>query len=424
MDFCPEAFLAKLNTFGVDLGLERVERLLAALGRPHLQVPILHIAGSNGKGSVCAYLSSVLTACGYRVGRYTSPHLVDYRERICLNEAWITAADWQRCLEQVAVAIDQGCPATQFEAITAAAWLYFAQERVDLAVIEVGLGGRLDATNVCAAPLVTAITSLSLEHQDRLGPTLQHIAYEKAGILKPGRPLVLAPVPPEAEAVVRQRADALDCPVIPVIPAEPAGRGRGTWGGLTFDLGLTGPHQLVNAATALTILRQLETQGWVIPMQAIVQGLSQVNWPGRLQWVTWHGRPLLVDGAHNPEAALALRQALTESHPGPVHWVIGMLATKNHREVLAALLCPGDALSVVPVPDHASADPEALGALVENLGVALSQCQPYPTLEAALAEPPRCDLQVLCGSLYLIGYALGQMGSAPGSVLHPLASGG
>lgn len=419
--FNPAAFLASLQGFGVDLGLERVERLLAALGRPHLQVPVIHVAGSNGKGSVCAYLSSVLTACGYRVGRYTSPHLVDYRERICLKEAWISPGDWQRCLERVAAAIDQGCPATQFEAITAAAWLYFAQQRVDLAVIEVGLGGRLDATNVCPNPLVTAITSLSLEHQDRLGPTLQHIASEKAGILKLGRPLVLAPVPPEAEVVVRQRAEALGCAVIPVTSARPAGRGRAIWGDLTYELGLQGPHQRVNSATALTVLQELQAQGWPVPAEKVRDGLAQVQWPGRLQWVSWHGRPLLVDGAHNPEAALALRQALTERHPGSVHWVIGMLATKDHREVLAALLHPGDALSAVPVPDHASADPEALVALAQTLGVVLRQCQPYPTLEAALAESPRCDRQVLCGSLYLVGHALGQLSGAPGPVLNPLA---
>ncbi|NJO52369.1 MAG: bifunctional folylpolyglutamate synthase/dihydrofolate synthase, partial [Leptolyngbyaceae cyanobacterium RM2_2_4] len=201
-----DALLEQFSHFGVQLGLERIQRLLADLGNPQQQVRIIHVAGSNGKGSVCAYLSSVLMEAGYRVGRYTSPHLVSWNERICLNETPISSADLHQLLLQVIAAIRESEETpTQFEVITAAAWLYFAQQQVDIAVMEVGLGGRLDATNVCDRPLVSVITSLSREHWQRLGPTLADISREKAGILKPNCPAVIAPLPPEAEPVIKQR---------------------------------------------------------------------------------------------------------------------------------------------------------------------------------------------------------------------------
>ena len=198
------SLLQPFQHFGVHLGLERIVKLLANLGNPHHQVPIIHVAGTNGKGSVCAYLSSILTEAGYRTGRYTSPHLVDWTERICLNEQPISSEQLCQVLLQVQAAIDpeEESP-TQFEVITAAAWLYFAQQQVDVAVIEVGLGGRLDSTNVCSQPLVTIITSISLDHVETLGPTIADIAREKAGILKSGCPAVIGPLPPDAEQVVR-----------------------------------------------------------------------------------------------------------------------------------------------------------------------------------------------------------------------------
>ena len=200
-----DSFLKPFEHFGVDLGLDRIQQLLANLGNPHHQVPVIHVGGTNGKGSVCAYLSAILTEAGYRVGRYTSPHLVDWCERICLNEQPITPEDLQPLLVQVQNAIQPAQPSpTQFEVITAATWLYFAQKQVDVAVVEVGLGGRLDATNVCDRPLVSIITSISWEHWQRLGPTLADIALEKAGILKQGCPAVVGQLPQEAKAVVEK----------------------------------------------------------------------------------------------------------------------------------------------------------------------------------------------------------------------------
>jgi len=216
-----DSLLKPYQRFGVHLGLERIQRLLANLGNPQQQVPVIHVAGTNGKGSVCAYLSAVFKEAGYRVGRYTSPHLVDWTERICLNDRPIAPETLQQLLLQVQQAIrpDEETP-TQFEVITAAAWLYFAQVQVDIAVIEVGLGGRLDATNVCDRPSVTIITSISREHWQQLGPTVADIAREKAGILKPNCPAVIGQLPPEAETVVRSRIKELGCPAIFPLPAR------------------------------------------------------------------------------------------------------------------------------------------------------------------------------------------------------------
>ena len=215
-------YLKPYQRFGVHLGLERILLLLENLGNPQQKVPIIHVAGTNGKGSVCAYLSSILTAAGYKVGRYTSPHLVNWTERICINGLPITEENLIDLLEiiQQKIPENEADTPTQFEVITAAAWLHFAQEKVDIAVIEVGLGGRLDATNVVSNPLVSVITSLSLEHWQILGPTLRDIAREKAGVLKPYRPAVIGVLPTEVTVLIRTYLESLQCPARWVSPAK------------------------------------------------------------------------------------------------------------------------------------------------------------------------------------------------------------
>ena len=432
--------LAVYRRFGVHLGLERIQWLLTVLAHPEQQVPIIHVAGTNGKGSVCAYLSSVLTQAGYRVGRYTSPHLVSWCERISLNGEPIAAADLDSVLTQVEAAItpEPETP-TQFEVFTAAAWLYFAQQAVDIAVIEVGLGGRLDATNVIDEPLVTVITSLSREHWQQLGPTLADIAGEKAGILKPQRPAVIGPLPPEAETVVLARAAAVDCPVIRPQPAQINEQGLATYnclassrGRLQYRVPFAGAHQLTNSAIAIAALQALRDQGWQITDQAIQAGIEQARWPGRLQWLTWptpgpESPPWLIDGAHNPAAATVLRAYVDEiSQPYPTPaiaatlkqqglslplpreetWVMGMLTTKAHADVITALLRPGDRLHLVPVHEHSSMTPAALQEIALKVCPELADCTPYDDLEqgltGAIADPTA--LKILCGSLYLVGY--------------------
>ncbi|MBL1174524.1 bifunctional folylpolyglutamate synthase/dihydrofolate synthase [Pantanalinema sp. GBBB05] len=432
------ALLQQFELFGVKLGLDSSQRLLANLGNPHQQVPIIHVAGSNGKGSVCAYLSAVLTAAGYRVGRYTSPHLVDWNERICLNEQPISSLELEQYLHQVIAAIQPTDPTpTQFEVITAAAWLYFAQQQVDIAVMEVGLGGRLDATNVCDRPLVSVITSISREHWQRLGSTLGQIAGEKAGILKPGCPAVIGQLPPEAATVVTQRIADLGCPTVWVEPAIEVERQETRWAdyqGVQYPLPLHGAIQLSNSAMAIAALKILQDQGWHIPETAIATGMANTKWAGRLQWFTWQGQRILIDGAHNPASAEVLRQYVDQlvsnaqgdrgdgeqltplpSSPPPmplkIQWVIGMLSTKDHADIFKALLRPGEELYLVPVPDHSSADPETLAGLARQICPELAHCQVcidvFSGLDATFqcrSQAPGTDhLTVLCGSLYLIG---------------------
>ncbi|MGL5084005.1 MAG: bifunctional folylpolyglutamate synthase/dihydrofolate synthase [Microcoleaceae cyanobacterium] len=421
-----QKFLQKYDRFGVHLGLERIQILLGNLRNPHHQVPIIHVAGTNGKGSVCAYLSAGLAEAGYRVGRYTSPHLIDWTERICLNQQPISSQELQRILLEVERAIVPNEPSpTQFEVITAAAWLYFAQQQVDLAVIEVGLGGRLDATNVCDRPLATVITSLSREHWQRLGPTLADIAREKAGILKPNCPAIIGELPPEAQAVVERRITDLNCPVTWVKPAMAQAESYAFFDGIEYPLPLLGEIQLMNSALAIATLRTLQHQGWPISDTAIQQGMAKTCWPGRIQWTTWGGFPVLIDGAHNPAAAQALSHYVNRlrgsegsgsgfnptfcnSHPESVTWVMGMLSTKDHADIFQALLQRGDRLHLVPVPDHSSADPPELARLALQICPELDACQAHPGLTVALETACSQDqgLTVLCGSLYLIGHFL------------------
>lgn len=403
------ALLQPYQHFGVHLGLERIKTLLAALGNPQDRVPFIHVAGTNGKGSVCAYLSSVLHAAGYRVGRYTSPHLIDWPERFWLNGQFIDPQDLEDLCQRAIAAIDpQLEPPTVFEIVTAVAWLYFAEQAVDVAVIEVGLGGRLDATNVSDRPLVSVITSLSLEHWQRLGPTLSHIAREKAGILKPGRPAVIGQLPPEAAAVVRSRLTELACPAQWVAPAQGTQPGWATTLGVSYPLPLKGDVQLQNSALAIATLQTLQQQGWSISGTALQTGMAQTQWPGRLQPYQWQGREILLDGAHNPAAAAALRQYLDTLPPQPIAWVMGMLTTKDHSDIFKALLRGGDCLHLVPVPDHLTATPEDLATLAQTVCPDLAACDCYEEIIPALTAA--CDLPnhrvVCCGSLYLLGHFL------------------
>ncbi|MGB5633247.1 MAG: folylpolyglutamate synthase/dihydrofolate synthase family protein [Waterburya sp.] len=413
------SLLSPFQRFGVNLGLERIKKLLNDLDNPQHQVPIIHVAGTNGKGSVCAYLSSILTEAGYRVGRYTSPHLVDWTERIYLNGQAITDSALVEILQDIHSVIepDQESP-TQFEVITAAAWLYFARSQVDIAVMEVGLGGRLDATNVKDSSLMSVITSLSKEHWQRLGPTLADIAGEKAGVIKPSCPVVIGQLPSEARTVILTKAQELAAPITLVEPATEiniAAANGSKWAkyqDLEYPLPLLGEVQLSNSAIAIATIKNLQQQGWKIPELAIQTGINKTRWLGRLQWITWQNHPLLIDGAHNPAAAIALRHYV-DSLDHPVIWIMGMLSTKDHEDIFEVLLKPGDELHLVPVPDHSSAKPEELATLATHVCPRLSNCQTHQDVFIALdavmesAKDKDADTEkliVLCGSLYLIGH--------------------
>lgn len=421
--------LLPFQHFGVNLGLSRIQALLAALGNPHHRVPLIHVAGTNGKGSVCAYLTAILTAAGYRVGCHTSPHLVSWCERISVNQMPIAPADLRRVLERTLAGIDPSQPLpTLFEVMSAATWLYFAEQAIDVAVMEVGLGGRLDATNVCDRPLATVITSISRDHWQVLGETLGAIAGEKAGIFKPGCPAFAGILPTEAATVVADRAAALPCPLTWVPPATPVPDTSPpfppvqtlTSQGLTYRVTLQGLPQHQNSALALAVIQNLRQRGWQIPDAALLQGLEQAQWPGRLQWVPWGDRPLLLDGAHNPGSALALRAYVDQMRQHPrspftphhgITWIMGMLSTKEHEAIFQALLRSGDRLHLAPVPSHSSADPEALAALARDLCPHLAECRSHDSIATALgvaAQVPPDRPTVLCGSLYLLGHVLEQ----------------
>jgi dihydrofolate synthase / folylpolyglutamate synthase len=445
-----DSLLQPFQHFGVNLGLSRIIKLLANLDNPHQKVSVIHVAGTNGKGSVCAYLSSVLTEAGYKTGKYTSPHLIDWNERICVNEQPITSKNLCRLIQQVQSVIDKNEESpTQFEVITAAAWLYFAQQKVDIAVVEVGLGGRLDATNVCDKPLVTVITSISREHWQQLGPTISHIAREKAGIIKAGCPVIMGSLPEDGEKVVRSRSLELQSPIFTPQPAREISPGWAEYhsiyntGSIQYQLPLKGQIQLTNSALALASLEILQQQGWDISESEIINGIERTKWPGRMQWFTWKNKQnnqdyqLLIDGAHNPASAAVLRKyvdSLTlpliphynqigennssnNCSNNSVTWVMGMLATKDHSDIFQELLRTGDKLYLVPVPDSNYANLGDLKKIALEICPNLDFCSIYEdvfsALDAAVTTSEnrenrenRDNLLVLCGSLYLIGYFL------------------
>ena len=425
-----EARLHSYGRFGVDLGLARIEHLLQTLGNPQRRVPIVHVAGTNGKGSVCAYLSAMLTAAGYRTGRYTSPHLVDWTERICIDAQPISWQDLHSSLSVVESAIDAAKDRptpTQFEVITAIAYQYFAEQQVDIAIIEVGLGGRLDATNVCDRPLATVIVSISRDHWQRLGETIAEIASEKAGILKPQVPAIAGPLPPAAKTVVTQKAQALQAPLTWVEPAQAIATANIdtanvntankeqtlVYQGIEYPQTLLGEHQKVNSACAIATVKALREQGWKISDSVIAQGMAQVKWPGRLQRDRWQGYPLLIDGAHNVDAARSLRAYLDSTYPNEsLTWLMGMLETKDCEGIFRELLRAKDSLHLTAVPGHLSADPEQLGAIARKICPDIAALYTYANLEAALPAAtklnPGKSPTVFCGSLYLIGHFYAQ----------------
>lgn len=397
------------DPFGVRLGLAPNYQLLANLDNPHQKVLIIHVAGTNGKGSVCAYLSAILTAAGYRVGRYTSPHLINWNERICINDEPITNEELISLISCVIDLIDPGqIPPTKFEIVTAAAWLYFAEKKVDIAIMEVGLGGRLDATNVRDKALVSIITSIGLDHTKILGNTLGEIAREKAGILKLKCPAVIGPVPPEASTIIGEYVQKLQCPAVWVKPAREIQPGWGEYDNIKYPLPLLGEFQLSNSAVAIAAIQILQKQGWNITNNAIEQGMAQTKWPGRLQWTNWRDYPLLIDGAHNSSGAEVLRQFVDNLNK-KISWVIGILKTKDYGKILEILLKNGDRVYLVPVPDPLTTNPAELAKIAQELYPNLDSCQAHPDLTTGLdiAMTEKDDrIVVLCGSLYLIGHFL------------------
>ena len=395
---------------GMELGLGRMREALAALGNPHRALPCVHVAGSNGKGSVCAMIEEAAQRAGLRTGLTTSPHLSRFAERIRVDGAPLDDAAFEAAL---AAALERPpAPLTFFEALTAAAFLAFRDAAVDLAILEVGLGGRLDATNVVESPLCTAITSIALEHTDWLGPTLGHIAREKAGILKPATPLVLGPVDPEPRAVIEAIADDVGAGPILRVQRDAGGEitvtreGRAARitgpGGLAVEapLGLAGPHQADNAAVACGVAWQL-AERWPAIATVLPGALAAARWPGRMERIPAAGATVLLDCAHNPHGAAALAAALAEEAPDPgaTTLLFGALADKSWAEMLG-VLAPRASRRVYTSPRGRLPAPlEALAAVAPGEAIA----EPAAALLRALAITPPGGTCVVTGSIYLIG---------------------
>ncbi|KAJ3272549.1 hypothetical protein HK104_004453, partial [Borealophlyctis nickersoniae] len=409
----------------IRLGLDNIRRLLQSLSNPQNNLNIVHVAGTNGKGSICAYISTVLTHCGYTTGCFTSPHLLHPSDAIRINDRVVSQSEYDSVMSRVdAAARANGLFPSPFEKQTAAAFCLFAEKRVDVAVVEVGLGGRLDATNACGVPKVCVFSAIGRDHVDFLGDSIGGIAKEKAGIIKPRAAVVIGPQPEsEAAKVLRGVAAENQCDVSIVEPSSLAEDGVSAVGHfnghpIQFPLPLLGDFQLSNVATALKALEVLRSKkpDITIPEDKLKSGLAAVRWPGRLEWmdVPKVGR-MLVDGAHNEPAAQVLGKFVdvqrNSSSSSSVAWVIGMTKGKDARGILRHLLKEGDSVYAVPFsqPDQM---PWIHSAPVEELRESVHSVVPgvefeglgsvKGALDALATRKDRPGLVVLCGSLYLV----------------------
>lgn len=414
------AYLDLLAEMGIKAGLDHTRTLARSLGDPQRSFPSILVAGTNGKGSVSATLASILGRAGLRVGLYTSPHLVDVRERIRVEGRRIPQARFASILSRVRRAADEALESgavesipTHFEALTLLAFVHFHEERVDMAVLEVGLGGRWDCTNV-AEPVLSLITSLSRDHEDWLGKGIRNIAREKAGIMRAGVPAMTSASRPEALQVLTRTASALGTPL--GIPGECRVEGSDTtWAmespeGTLFELPyptLAGRHQLENAALACRAALSLRTLGWGISDDAVREGILATKWPGRLQKVG--ERPsIYLDGAHNPEACEALRR-FAEGLPSPRILVLAAMRDKPLEEMAAVLLPAFDAVVATELPMGRCAPAHTLPVLG---GSCESAVEPdfLAALQRASHRAGPGGSVVVAGSLYLVGQALSALG--------------
>jgi dihydrofolate synthase / folylpolyglutamate synthase len=393
MDTAYGKLLARLQgarALGVSFGLDRVRLALQRLGEPHKKVQAVQIAGTNGKGSTAAFLESILRTAGLRTGLFTSPHLCRFSERIRIDGCEVEGARLGQ-LDQAVAATE--VPLTYFEISAALAFLAFAEAGVDVAVLETGLGGRLDATTA-SQPMACAITSIALDHQDMLGQTLVEIAYEKACIARPGVPLFLGPMPAEAMKEILRVAEGIGAPV----------RRFGVdFGPPAFPLSLAGPHQASNAALAVALAEEVALhRGCTLTPEVIRDGLARTRWPGRLERLD---ADVLLDCAHNAEGAEKLASALPAA---PRRVLVASIVQGKDAATMLATLCPCfDHILVTRSPSERSLSPEALVALVPEserakVGVVPDPYQAVARARSLVAGPPQ-GLAVIAGSIFLIG---------------------
>jgi dihydrofolate synthase/folylpolyglutamate synthase len=391
------------ETLTIKLGLENTETLLSAVGDPHQSFPAVQIAGTNGKGSTAVTLDSICRAAGIRIGLFTSPHLISITERIKINGEQISEPDFARLTFQVKATAEelvQQCQLetlpTFFEQVTAIALLAFREAKVELAILETGLGGRLDSTTAAGADIV-AITPIAMDHEEYLGHTLAEIAAEKAAIIRPAATVIVAP---QAETVLE--VIARQCDSVGVTPRfiEPDSYED-------ISIGLRGRHQIVNVSTAMALAEALRERGFAITREAIIRGVQTATHPGRLE--LWEGQPrILFDGAHNPAAARALREYLDEFVAEPITMIFGAMRDKALPEMAATLFPKANELILTKLDNPRAATIEMLKAVVpENIDETRVRFSPSAgeALRIAFQLTPANGLICVTGSLYLVGAA-------------------
>ncbi len=408
----PEAiqFLYDLQMFGAKFGLENTFKLAQFSGNPQEKLRFIHVAGTNGKGSTCAILESIYRAAGLRVGLFTSPHLVSFAERIQVNRQLIAETEVVRQvseMREILKTFPQDTHPTFFEVVTVMALKYFAEQRCDLVIWETGMGGRLDSTNM-VTPLASVITNVQLDHQKWLGDTIEAIAFEKAGIIKAGVPVITAEGKQEALQVIRNKATE-NSASLKVVQADDAN--SQLLAKVRFPL--LGDHQKLNAALALATIAGLQNQIQVSP-EAICTGLETVSWPARLQLLTTPSRhKILLDGAHNVAGAEMLRRTLVQTFASEkITIILGMLRDKQFAEMCRMLAPLAQTIYLVPVGSERTVSPEELKLLCTeaNPKAVVHACR---TLKDGL-EMSRTDSFVLItGSLYLMGEAMELLGVSP-----------
>lgn len=409
------AHIYGLRRFGIRPGLERVSSLLDRLGNPHGSLRVIHVAGTNGKGSTAAFLASILAAGGYRAGLFTSPHLISFTERFRINGTEIGRGEVHHLAQRVMAAAPEGT--TFFELVTALALLHFAEAGVDVAILEAGMGGGHDATNI-ASGMLTVITPVALDHSEWLGETISAIAREKGGIIKVGRPVVLSEQPEEAAAVLVEQSRERGCQlrrfdVDFTARWDDAGlayRGERSLEGLTPGIG--GRYQRVNAATALAAAETLTAHGFTLDDDALRRGIAEARWPGRMELFPG-GPPILLDGAHNPAGARALAESLADFPRRRLILVTGIMGDKDAGGILAPLLPLADeVVAVTPAVERGLAS-DRLASFCREQGVAATDggavCR---GLELARQRGDSGDLILVAGSLYTVGEARAALLSA------------
>ncbi len=380
------------------LGLERIKRALKDLGGPSQDIPAIQIIGTNGKGSIASFLQSIFKIANIHTGVYTSPHLISWCERIQVDKELISPTDLRTFLTKIKQ-IAEKHKLTPFEYVTATAFDYFSTRNVDLLVLEAGLGGRLDATSIHPNRKIIAIASIGLDHCQHLGNSLQEISKEKTAAIPNDAIVISGPQHPQVAEIIQKETEIKKATLkwVSKVPKE-------------WKLGLRGEIQRQNAAVAKAVIEAISLIGWNISKEEIKTGLSQASWPGRMQFATWRGLPVVIDGAHNPHAAKQLsieRAALTEQDTSTC-WILGIQSHKQGPEILRYLLKPGDKAWIVPIPGHSHWQQRQLSEACQDLKNQL--------ISAKSAEDALCKIfsmghwpsppPLIAGSLYLLGNLL------------------